>query len=146
MKVRDFETLGDNIVVQGGTFLNDAVLRAFEIITGKMVKRPSIAGLMGAYGMALIGRDTYLNYEEESVSSLLDACSISNLQPKIMHARCGRCENNCALTISSFGKKKFISGNRCERGSGNNGSYNLLPNMYQYKYDRLFNYESLPLE
>ena len=55
MKVRDFETLGDNIVVQGGTFLNDAVLRAFEIITGKMVKRPSIAGLMGAYGMALIG-------------------------------------------------------------------------------------------
>lgn len=146
MKVRDFDTLGDNIVVQGGTFLNDAVLRALELITSKNVKRPSIAGLMGAYGMALIGRDTYLNMEEESVSSILDVCSVQNLEPKIMHTRCGRCENNCALTVSSFGKKKFISGNRCERGSGNNGSYNLLPNMYQYKYDRLFNYEPLGKE
>lgn len=146
MKVRDFDTLGDNIVVQGGTFLNDAVLRALELITGKNVKRPNIAGLMGAYGMALIGRDTYLNKSVETVSSILDLCSINTLEPKIMHTRCGRCENNCALTVSTFGKKKFISGNRCERGSGNNGSYNLLPNMYQYKYDRLFNYESLSIE
>jgi len=146
MKIRDFDTLGDNIVVQGGTFLNDAVLRAFEIITGKNVKRPSIAGLMGAYGIALIGKETYLESSEENISSLLNPCEILNLEPKIMHTRCGRCSNNCALTISSFDQKKFISGNRCERGSGNNGSYNLLPNMYQYKYDRLFNYKPLDIE
>ncbi len=143
MKVRDFETLGDSIVVQGGTFLNDAVLRAFEIITNKNVQRPNIAGLMGAFGMALIGRD-YLN--DEVTSSILSACDIQNLEVKTMHTRCGRCSNNCALTVNSFGKKKFISGNRCERGSGNNGSYNLIPNMYQYKYDRLFKYEPIPLE
>lgn len=146
MKVRDFDTLGDNIVVQGGTFLNDAVLRAFELITGKTAKRPNIAGLMGAYGMALIGKDTYEASDEKGVSSILDVCSINTLEPKIMHTRCGGCANNCALTISMFGKKKFISGNRCERGSGNNGSYNLLPNMYQYKYDRLFNYKSLNIK
>ncbi|MCM1052926.1 MAG: 2-hydroxyacyl-CoA dehydratase [Ruminococcus sp.] len=146
MKVRDFATLGDNIVVQGGTFLNDAVLSAFELITGKNVKRPNIAGLMGAFGMALIGRETYQKSEEETVSSILDVCSINILEPKTMHTRCGLCNNNCALTINTFGKKKFISGNRCERGSGNNGSYNLLPNMYKYKYDRLFNYESLSKE
>ena len=146
MKVRDFATLGDYIVVQGGTFLNDAVLRALELITEKEVKRPNIAGLMGAFGMALIGKETYQNSEKDVVSSILDVCGINLLEQKVLHTRCGLCSNNCALTINIFGKKRFISGNRCERGSGENGSSNLIPNMYQYKYERLFNYEPLKSE
>ena len=144
MKIRDVDALGNNIVAQGGTFLNNAVLRAFEIITGKDVIRPNIAGLMGAYGVALICLDTYKEYEDKSVvSNVLSYEELLNFKQTITYTRCNGCENHCGLTISTFGKKRFISGNRCERGSGNNGSNNLLPNMYQYKYNRLFNYKSL---
>lgn len=144
MKVRDSETLGETIVVQGGTFLNDAVLRAFELISEKEVIRPNISSLMGAYGIALIGANNYQNYDNKKVTSnVLNLEELKNLEVKTTSARCGRCENKCALTVNSFRGKKYISGNRCERGSGNNGSDNLLPNMYKYKYDRLFNYEPI---
>ena len=144
MKIRDNESLGKKIVVQGGTFLNDAVLRSFEKITKKEVVRPNIAGLMGAYGVALIALDNYNQYEDKDVvSSILSKEEINNLEMKTTHTRCGRCENNCGLTVNKFNNKIFISGNRCERGSGNNGSINTLPNMYSWKYDRLFNYTPL---
>lgn len=144
MKIRDTESLGEKIVVQGGTFLNDAVLRAFEIITKKEVIRPDIAGLMGAYGVALIALDNFKQYEDQDVkSSILTKEEIENLKIKTTHSRCQGCENHCALTINLFNKKSFISGNRCERGSGNNGSNSTLPNMYSWKYDRLFNYTPL---
>ena len=144
MKIRDVSTLGDKIVVQGGTFLNDAVLKAFENITGKEVIRPDIAGLMGAYGVALIALDNFKKYDDQDVkSSILSKEEIEKLKIKITHTRCQGCENHCALTINKFNKKSFISGNRCERGSGNNGSATLLPNMYSWKYDRLFNYKPL---
>ena len=144
MKIRDVSTLGEKIVVQGGTFMNDAVLKAFENITGKEVIRPDIAGLMGAYGVALIALNNFNEYEDKDVvSGILCPSDIENLKIKTTNARCGRCENNCSLTINMFGKKRFISGNRCERGSGNNGSASLLPNMYSWKYDRLFSYKPL---
>ena len=142
MKIRSFDSLGKKIVVQGGTFLNDAILKAFENITNKEVIRPDIAGLMGAYGVALIALNNYKQYEEETTSSILTKDQILDLKIKTTHSRCQGCENHCALTINLFNKKSFISGNRCERGSGNNGSANTLPNMYSWKYDRLFNYES----
>ena len=144
MKVRNFESLGEKIVVQGGTFYNDAVLKSLENITGKNVVRPDIAGLMGAYGVALIALDNYKKYDDQDVkSSILNEEEINNLQIKTTNTRCQGCENRCSLTINMFNKKSFISGNRCERGSGNNGSINTLPNMYQWKYDRLFDYEPL---
>ena len=147
MKIRDTETLGNKIVVQGGTFMNDAVLKSFENITGKKVIRPDIAGLMGAYGVALIALNNFNQYEDQDIkSSMLSKEEINNLKVKTTNARCGRCENNCSLTINMFGKKRFISGNRCERGSGNNGSITTLPNMYSWKYDRLFNYKPLSEE
>ena len=145
MKIRDYEALGNHIVVQGGTFLNDAILKSLEIITGKEVVRPNIAGLMGAYGVALLAKEAYLSLEDKSItSSLLNKEEILNLEIKTTHTRCGICENHCSLTINRFGSKRFISGNRCERGSGNNGSFNTLPNMYAWKYERLFSY--LPKE
>jgi len=141
MKIRDVETLGNKIVVQGGTFKNDAILRAFENITGKEVIRPDIAGLMGAYGVALIALNNFNQYEDQDIkSSILSKEGILNLKVKTNHTRCQGCENHCNLTINLFNKKSFISGNRCERGSGNNGSNTLLPNMYAWKYDRLFDY------
>ncbi len=144
MKIRDVSTLGEKIVVQGGTFLNDAILRAFEIITKKEVTRPDIAGLMGAYGVALIALNNFKQYEDQDIKSgILSREEIETLKVKTTHSRCQGCENHCALTINIFNKKSFISGNRCERGSGNNGSQNTLPNMYSWKYNRLFDYEPL---
>lgn len=146
MKIRDISTLGSKIVVQGGTFLNNAVLRAFEKVTGKEVVRPDIAGLMGAYGVALIALNNYKQYDDLDIkSSMLSKEDILNLKVKTTHTRCQGCENHCSLTINMFNKKSFISGNRCERGSGNNGSNSMLPNMYKWKYDRLFNYSSLEI-
>ena len=144
MKIRDNEALGNKIVVQGGTFLNDAVLRSFELITGKEVIRPNIAGLMGAYGVALISKKYYEeNKSIMSKSTILTKEEIENFTMKTSHTHCGQCENHCSLTVHKFQDKIFISGNRCERGSGNNGSMSTLPNMYAWKYKRLFSYKSL---
>ena len=145
MKVRDVNALGDHIVVQGGTFYNDAILRSFELIVGKEVVRPDISGLMGAFGVALIAKEQYeTNMDMEYLSTILKADELDKLEIQTFHTRCGLCENNCQLTINKFSNgKKFISGNRCERGSGNISKKSDLPNLYKYKYERLFNYTPL---
>ncbi|MBO5398279.1 MAG: 2-hydroxyacyl-CoA dehydratase [Clostridia bacterium] len=145
MKIRDVKSLGKNIVVQGGTFYNDAVLRAFELIVGRNVVRPNISGLMGAYGVALLSKEQYnANLDMEYYSTILKENELDKLDIKITHVRCQGCENHCLLTINSFANgKKFISGNRCEKGAGNSNENKDLPNMYKYKYERLFNYEPL---
>ncbi len=146
MKIRDFNTLGDKIVVQGGTFYNDAVLRAFEKIVGKTVIRPDIAGLMGAYGMALIAKEQYeTNLDMEYSSSILKDDELDNLDIKVTHTRCNGCENHCKLTISTFGNgKRYISGNRCEKGAGiSNSGKTKLPNLVKYKFERIFDYKPL---
>ncbi len=148
MKVRDPQTLGDHIVVQGGTFYNDAVLRAFELIVGKDVVRPDISGLMGAYGVALLAKEQFeSNLDMEYKSTLTQLEDLDKLDIKITHTRCGRCENHCLLTINKFSNNKlYISGNRCEKGAGITSSNSELPNIMKYKNERLFNYEPLPLE
>ena len=145
MKVRDMSTLGDYIVVQGGTFYNDAVLRSFEKIVGKNVIRPNIAGLMGAYGVALLSKEQYeANLDMEYYSTILKSEELDKLEIKTTQVRCGKCENNCLLTINKFSNNKsFISGNRCEKGSGGIIENKNLPNMYKYKFERLFGYEPL---
>ena len=145
MKVRDTKTLGKHIVVQGGTFYNDAILRAFELIVGFDVIRPDIAGLMGAYGVALLAKEQFQsNMDMEYYSTILRTDEINNLKVKTSHARCGKCENNCLLTINIFeDNKRYISGNRCEKGAGNTSQQKELPNLYKYKYQRLFDYEPL---
>ena len=148
MKVRDVATLGDNIVVQGGTFYNDAVLRAFEIIVGKNVVRPDIAGLMGAYGVAILAKEKFdaLN-DKNYVSKVFKKDELETLTVSITHTRCKGCENNCFLTINEFSNgKKFISGNRCEKGAGKDKANLNLPDMYAYKYKRIFDYEPLSEE
>ena len=146
MKVRDVKTLGKNIVVQGGTFYNDAVLRAFEKIVGKNVIRTNIAGLMGAYGMAYLAKE---KFEEDKLnkdykSKILGVDKLDNLKINIMHTRCKGCENQCLLTINEFSNgKKFISGNRCEKGAGQEKPKTKMENLYKYKFERLFNYKPL---
>ena len=145
MKVRDVSTLGKNIVVQGGTFYNDAVLRAFELIVGKDVVRPDIAGLMGAYGVALLAQEQYnTNLDMTYRSTIASEEEIDNLKIKVNHVRCQGCENHCLLTINIFENgKRFISGNRCEKGAGVQNEIKDLPNLYKYKFDRLFSYKPL---
>lgn len=148
MKVRDMSTLGKHIIVQGGTFYNDAVLRSFEKIVGRNVIRPNIAGLMGAYGVALLSKEQYeANLDMEYTSTLLKTDELDKLDIKTTQVRCGRCENNCLLTINKFSNgKSFVSGNRCEKGSGGVTENKNLPNMYKYKFERLFSYEPLSEE
>ena len=145
MKVRDVSTLGDHIVVQGGTFCNDAVLRAFEKIVNKNVVRPDISGLMGAYGMALLAIEQYKsNLDMEYKSTILKLDELEKLEIKITHTRCNNCENHCKLTINKFNNGSiYVSGNRCEKGAGITNKSNNLPNLVQYKYQRIFNYEPL---
>ena len=145
MKVRDVKTLGDHIVVQGGTFYNDAVLRAFELIVGKNVVRPDIAGLMGAYGVALLAKEQYeANLDMEYVSSITKLDALDSLKIDISHVRCNGCENHCLLTINKFSNgSRYISGNRCEKGAGIVGEKTNLPNLVKYKYERIFGYTPL---
>lgn len=145
MKVRDTATLGDHIVVQGGTFYNDAVLRAFEKIVGKNVVRPDIAGLMGAYGMALLSKEQYeSNLDMEYKSTILKTEEIDNLEIKVTHTRCNNCENHCKLTINKFSNGQIhVSGNRCEKGAVIVNKKRNLPNLVQYKYQRIFDYTPL---
>ena len=145
MKVRDVETLGNHIVVQGGTFYNDAVLRAFELIVGKNVIRPDIAGLMGAYGMALLSKEQYeSNLDMEYTSTILKTDELDSLEIKTTHTRCNGCENHCKLTINKFSNGQIhVSGNRCEKGAGIVTNKKRLPNLVQYKYQRLFDYKPI---
>lgn len=142
IKLRDPSDMGDNIVVQGGTFLGDGILRAFEKVTGKTAVRPTIAGLMGAYGMALIAREN-----SKGQSTLLGPEELKDFSYKQKNANCGLCENQCALTINIFPDgSRYVTGNRCERGAGIKTENQDLANIYKYKYDRLFSYEPLPEE
>lgn len=142
IKVHNPKDLGENIIVQGGTFNNDAVLRAFEKITDKEVVRPDIAGLMGAFGAALIAREGYIRGE---TTTLLGREALNSFSVAIKHRRCGGCSNNCQLTVNIFGDgSRHITGNRCEIGAGVSHKKNDLPNLYKYKYQRVFDYQPLP--
>ena len=144
IKIRNFDELGKNIIVQGGTFYNDGVLRSFEKLTGANVIRPDIAGLMGAYGAALISKE---NYKEGEVSTLIREDKLEKFHFKTTCSRCGGCGNHCLLTINEFdNEEKYITGNRCERPLGNSGKNLKVPNLYKYKLSRIFNYKPLPKE
>ena len=130
------DELGKNIVVQGGTFLNDAVLRSFEKELGRNVIRPAISGLMGAFGCALYARE---RVEEDKPSQLISAEELETFSYTSRSAKCGGCTANCQLNIISFGQgRRFISGNRCEKGSGQ-AKKNNVPNLYEYKYSSILN-------
>ena len=144
IKIRDPKEIGDKVIVQGGTFLNDAVLRAFELLTGKDAFRPDISGCMGCYGAALLARD---RAGAEGTSTLLSKDEIDNLQVAHKSARCGLCSNRCLLTISDFGGgRRFVTGNRCERGAGHKKAGSDAPNLFKQKNALLFDRESLPVE
>ncbi|WP_418791179.1 acyl-CoA dehydratase activase-related protein [Phosphitispora sp. TUW77] len=144
IRLRNADDLGRKIVVQGGTFYNEAVLRAMEKITGTEVVRPDIAGIMGAFGIALIARD---RFERGRSSTLLRATELESFKIDTSMKRCGLCGNNCLVTVKSFSNgTEFVSGNRCERGAGKERAENNIPNLYKYKYKRLFCYKPLPQE
>lgn len=145
IKLRNPEDAGDKIVVQGGTFLNDAVLRSIENIMGKEIIRPDISGLMGAYGASLIAR---AEHKDGQVSSLITPEEMDDFSVKISHVRCKGCENNCMVTVNRFNDgSRFFTGNRCERGEGKQVSEeDSVPNLYAYKFKRLFDYVSLNKE
>lgn len=137
LRVNDPAELGQNIVVQGGTFLNDAILRSFERELGINVIRPGIAGLMGAFGAALYGRQ---NHERagKTTSTLLSLAEIESFKHTSKAVVCGGCTNKCNLTVNTFrGGVKYISGNKCERGVG--ADSNNLPNVYDYVVNKVRN-------
>jgi len=141
IKLRNTDDAGEKIVVQGGTFLSDAVLRSTEITFGKDVVRPDIAGLMGAYGAALISKENHIKGE---ISTIMTLAELDNFTVKNSHARCNACENKCLMTINEFADgSRFITGNRCERGEGKESANLNIPNLYDYKIKRLFSYEPL---
>ncbi len=136
MQLRDVSALGDHIVVQGGTFYNDAVLRALELLLHRDVIRPDIAGLMGAYGAALLALET-----GKTQSTLLSAVALDSFSVKTNSYRCRGCGNQCLITASTFADgRRYFTGNRCERGIGKECTYDKTPNIYEYKYKRLFKY------
>ena len=125
------DNLGQHIVVQGGTFLNDAVLRSFERELGREVTRPTIAGIMGAFGAALAARDLHLER-----SALLSSQDLEKFTHTAKPATCGLCTNHCSLTVNTFdGGRRFISGNRCSRPLGEEPHH--LPDLMRYKYQKL---------
>ncbi|MDD6920063.1 MAG: acyl-CoA dehydratase activase-related protein [Eubacteriales bacterium] len=138
IKLRDISEVGDKIVVQGGTFLNNAVLRAMEQIVGRNVVRPDVAGIMGAFGAAIIARERNV---EGHISTIAKKDELDHFEVKNTHARCGLCENNCLLTINQFKDgSRFVTGNRCERGEGKKVEKNTLMDLFEYKYKKIFNY------
>ena len=142
IKLSDAKELGHHIVVQGGTFYNDAVLRSFEKISGCQCIRPDIAGIMGAFGAALIARERHeIGYE----TTMLNLHALEELTFDTKLKRCKGCTNHCLLTINQFsGNRSFITGNRCERGLGKEKSTADIPNLFAYKNKRIFDYEPLP--
>ena len=189
IKLRKASDIGTKVVVQGGTFNNDAVLRAFEKVSGVNVFRPDVAGLMGAYGAALIACDQWKDLtavpagatteEAEALakkvaagqirSGIANLDELENFKVDLNLRRCGKCSNNCLLTINTFSSggegRTFITGNRCERGAEIEGAHSVvdasnarntdtasdagngpLPNLFAWKYKRLFSYEPLKKE
>ncbi|VEI17171.1 2-hydroxyglutaryl-CoA dehydratase component A [Actinomyces viscosus] len=142
IKLKDADQLGERVSVQGGTFLNDAVLRAFELLTGREVVRPDVAGLMGCFGAALSARASY----DGVPSGLMSLGELSRFSLTTETATCKLCQNHCQLTITTFNDgQRHISGNRCERGATQErrATKSDLPNLYDYKYKRAFSYRRL---
>ena len=143
LKMRSADKIGDHIVVQGGAFKNDSLLRAFELVTGRDVIRPEISELMGAFGAALLARDRYCGQK----SGLANSGSLLSFSANTRTARCGGCGNKCILTHTMFGGgHSYTTGNMCENGSMNRkDKQELPPNLYAIKYKRLFeHYEPIP--
>jgi len=141
IKITDPKDLGEKVVVQGGTFYNDAVLRSFEKISGCEAVRPDIAGIMGAFGAALVARERYSSDKE---TTMLSIDKINELEFSTSMARCKGCTNSCLLTINKFtGGRQFVTGNRCERGIGKEKNKENIPNLFEYKLKRIFDYEAL---
>ncbi len=131
IRVGSADELGAHIVVQGGTFYNDAVLRAFEMELGRDVIRPSIAGLMGAYGAALYSMKL-------QSSTIISREQLDSFTHTSKSAICKGCTNSCHLTVNTFANgKKFISGNQCEKGLGNTEAAEKMPNLHAFKRDYL---------
>ncbi len=145
IRAKSPEELGKNIVVQGGTFLNDAVLRSFEMEMDRNVTRPAIAGLMGAFGCALYAKEKS-EAENLEKSGLISSSELDNFSYKSTSAQCGGCGANCSLTIIKFNDgHRFISGNRCEKGAGIK-TENLPENIFEYKYNMIRSYENIKPE
>lgn len=141
LKITNPENMGNKILVQGGTFYNDAILRSFELISKKEAIRSNISGIMGAFGAAVIAKE---NYDISKQTSLLSYKELEQLKITTTRTRCKGCNNSCLLTVNSFsGNRKFISGNRCEKGLGENTPNNNIPNLFKYKYERVFDYTPL---
>ena len=167
IKLRDSGELGDTVVVQGGTFLNDAVLRAFELLTEREVTRPNIAGLMGAYGAALTARMHYSDVSDgldgepddaantgikqividgvtHTASNIISGEDLDHLSMTSERDVCKLCQNHCKLTITTFQDgSRYVTGNRCERGGDSKKQRSDRPNLYDYKYKRCFSYRRL---
>ncbi len=144
IKLSDPKELGEHVVVQGGTFYNDAVLRSFERISGCQAVRPDIAGIMGAFGCALIARE---RHEEDYQTTMLTIDQIDELTYTTKLARCQGCTNHCLLTINRFsGNRSYITGNRCEKGLGKEKEQRKYSEPFEYKNKRIFDYEPLPRE
>ena len=136
MQLKDVAALGENIVVQGGTFYNDAVLRSMELLLKKNVIRPDIAGLMGAYGAAILALET-----GQEKSAVLPAEALESFSVKTRSFRCHGCGNACQVTVQNFPDGgRYFTGNRCERGAGQEKKKSAVQNIYQFKYNRLFSY------
>ena len=144
IKIRDPKEVGSKVIVQGGTFLNDAVLRAFEQLAETNAVRPDIAGNMGAYGAALLARDRAHDAEARTgnpaQTTMLDLAALEALEPTHRNIRCKACSNHCLLTINDFGvdettgkHRRFITGNRCEKGAGLAQEAAKVPNLFEYK-------------
>lgn len=144
IRLHSSSEVGEKIVVQGGTFKNDAVLRSFERVTGREVIRPDIAGIMGAFGAALIARE---RYQEGMVSTLVGEKELKGFHTLTHTKHCGLCGNNCLLTVNQFSDgREFITGNRCERATGIENKFSEIPNLFDYKYKRIFDYQPLRKE
>ena len=140
IKITDAKDLGRKIVVQGGTFYNNAVLRAFEKVADCKAIRPDIAGIMGAFGAALIARERYKGEE----TTMLNLSQLEAFSYETSMTRCKGCTNSCLLTINKFSDgRRFISGNRCEKGIGGQKNKENIPNLFEYKMHRIFDYEPL---
>jgi len=165
MQLKDVSELGDHIVVQGGTFYNNAVLRNMEKLLGKDVIRPDIAGLMGAYGAAILSLEKTESEAADATntkaaqasasatatpagtrrhSTLLGPEQLANFTVTTKSYRCNGCGNHCLVTMQTFPDGgRYFTGNRCERGEGKPKNTNKAPNIYEYKYQRLFNYPNV---
>jgi predicted CoA-substrate-specific enzyme activase len=157
IRLKSPHELGERVIVQGGTFLNDAVLRAFELVSGREAVRPDVAGLMGAFGAALLAREKTAEGKADGKaagkSGMLGLEELLRLSTSVSMERCRSCQNRCMLTITRFSDSRcFVSGNRCERGAQaqvgakqptGELSAAPVPNLYTWKLERLFQYQPL---